>query len=70
MKPTHLMTLSLLFLLAISAQAALIYDNGAPNASGGNEFTQWIQAEDFTLASATNIEAFRFWAFQFGGTGY
>lgn len=58
------------FLLAISAQAALIYDNGAPNSSSGNEFTQWIQAEDFTLASPANIEAIRFWAFPSGGTGY
>lgn len=27
--------------------AGVIYDNGAPNASDGNDATQWIQAEDF-----------------------
>ncbi len=32
-----------------AAQAAVIYDNGAPNQSNGNEATQWIQSEDFTF---------------------
>ena len=39
--------------LATSAQADVIYDNGTP-ASGdlnGNDATQWVQAEDFTLAA-------------------
>ncbi|MBI5083208.1 MAG: PEP-CTERM sorting domain-containing protein [Acidobacteria bacterium] len=70
MRINKLASLPAVLLLAISAQAALIYDNGAPTTGGGNEFARWIQAEDFTLGSATNIEAFRFWAFQFGGTGY
>jgi hypothetical protein len=44
-----------------SAQAGLIYDNGAPNASSGNEMTQWIQAEDFALASPVVLTDVRFW---------
>ncbi len=48
--------------VAPSAQAQLIYDNGAPNWLDGNEMTQWIQAEDFTLTGAATIVGVRFWA--------
>lgn len=37
-----------------AANAAIIYDNGAP-ATGGNEATQWIQAEDFKLDQNRSI---------------
>lgn len=52
------------------ASAQVVYDNGAPNASGGNEMTQWVQAEDFTLASATTITGIRFWGFGFTPSAY
>jgi hypothetical protein len=42
----------------------IVYDNGAPNSVSGNEMTQWIQAEDFTLSSTTLITGVQFWAFQ------
>jgi hypothetical protein len=52
------------------AQAAsLIYDNGGPNAQNGNEMTQWIQAEDFTLATPELLTDVRFWAFGFSEPG-
>lgn len=51
-----------ILLAGSSAQAGLIYDNGAPNASSANEITQWIQAEDFALASPVVLTDVRFWA--------
>ncbi len=50
--------------------SAQLYDNGAPNASGGNEMTQWIQAEDFTLGASATITNIRFWAFEFAPNAY
>jgi hypothetical protein len=49
-----------------AAQAAVIYDNGAPNQSNGNEATQWIQSEDFTLTAATRITDVHFWSVDSG----
>jgi hypothetical protein len=40
---------------------ALVYDGGAPNQLSGNEMTQWIQANSFTLGAADTIVAARFW---------
>lgn len=51
-----------LLLVGSSAQAGLIYDNGAPNVISGNEMTQWIQTEDFALASPVVLTDVRFWA--------
>jgi PEP-CTERM motif len=37
-------------------------DNGAPSSSGGSEMTSWIQAENFTLAGASNnLTGVTFW---------
>lgn len=47
---------------------ATVWDNGTPNATSGNEMTNWIQAENFTLGSATTIEGIQFWAFLYGGS--
>jgi hypothetical protein len=41
---------------------AQLVTNGAPNNTNGNEFTQWVQAENFTLTSAATIGGIRFWA--------
>lgn len=35
--------------------SGLLYDNGGDNYSNGNEMTNWLQAEDFTLASAATV---------------
>jgi hypothetical protein len=54
MKILALASAALLFTGA--AQAAVVYTNGTPNAGdGGNETTAWIQANYFSLASATTI---------------
>jgi len=55
-------------LLVPALWAGLIYDNGAPDGQTGNEMTEWIQAEDFTLAAPTTLTGVRFWAFPYGGT--
>ena len=40
---------------------SIIYNNGAPNQQDGNEMTEWIQTEDFTLNSAVNVTDIHFW---------
>ena len=56
--------------LAVGAKGAsaatIVYDNGAPNSQNGNEMTQWIQAEDFTLTVATVLTDVHFWAIDAG----
>jgi hypothetical protein len=44
-------------ILATSAQADVIYDNGTPGSGDldGNDATQWVQAEDFTLAAGGTV---------------
>ena len=58
--------------LSVAARpaAAQVYNNGAPNAANGNEMTEWIQAEDFTLPTTTDITGVRFWAFDQFVTSY
>lgn len=52
--------------LSTVAQAGIVYNNGSPNQASGNEMTEWIQSEDFTLASATTITGVLFWSFDVG----
>jgi hypothetical protein len=54
------MTAAVLAAAPLSAQ--VIYNNGLPNGAAGNEMTEWIQAEDFTLGSATTVGGVTFWA--------
>lgn len=55
-----------LALASVSAEAQLV-TNGTPDFSSGNEMTQWVQGENFTLASASTLTAVRFWAGTFTG---
>ena len=50
-----------LFLLGALAQAGTVYDNGPPNQQNGNEMTQWVQSEDFTLTTGQTITDIHFW---------
>jgi hypothetical protein len=53
------------------ARAQIIYNNGPPNQQNGNEMTQWIQAEDFVVSTATNLTSVHFWDIEApGGTAY
>jgi len=57
-----LTALSLLLLVGTFVHAStIVYNNGAPNQQNGNEMTEWIQTEDFTLASTQTITDIHFW---------
>ena len=47
--------IALSMIAATATQATVVYDNGNPNTDGGNEATQWVQAEDVNLAANTAI---------------
>jgi hypothetical protein len=44
-----------LFALSMPSEAAIVFDNGGPNADSGNEATAWVQAEDFRFAANTTV---------------
>ncbi len=49
----------------------LIYDNGAPDQQNGNEMTEWLQAEDFTLSADSTLTSVNFWDIEApGGASY
>ena len=50
---------------AASSNAAVVYENGAPNGYSGNEMSDFVQSEDFRLDSAASIGSASFYA---GGT--
>lgn len=58
--------LALAWQAACPALALTVWDNGGPAAVtlGGSVMTDTLQAEDFTLASSTNITAITFWNLQ------
>jgi hypothetical protein len=57
--------LIVLFALAVlSLQAGVVYDNGGPNGTSGNEMTAWIQAEDFLLGAPTTLTDISFWSME------
>jgi hypothetical protein len=47
-----------------TAQAAIIFDGGAPNLASGNEVTGWVQAEDFILGATQQVTAANFWTIE------
>jgi hypothetical protein len=56
---------------SIWSNDAIIYDNGGPNQTDGNEMTEWIQAEDFNLSAASTLGAVNFWDIEApGGASY
>ena len=52
------------FVAVLGAKAGQVYDNGSPVMKNGNEMTQWIQAEDFSLDSPVVLTNVRFWGFE------
>jgi hypothetical protein len=44
-----------LMALSMPGEAAVVFDNGLPNGSTGNETTAWVQAEDFSFAANTTV---------------
>ncbi len=64
MKKLSLLVLVLVLGLAPATFAGVIYDNGGPNQQNGNEMTNWLQAEDFTLGSTNTITDIHFWTIE------
>lgn len=58
-----ILLLALLIVPAARAQV-VVYDNGAPDLVDGNEISSHIQAQDFSLTSATTLTAVRFWSIE------
>jgi PEP-CTERM motif len=54
----------------LRAHAQIIYDNGPPNQVDGNEMTQWIQAEDFSVATAMTLGSVHFWDIELPTNAY
>jgi hypothetical protein len=65
-RTTAMLAAAILMAASGAALAGTVYNNGGPNQSSGNEMTNWIQAEDFTLANTTTITDVHFWTIEFG----
>jgi hypothetical protein len=70
----RLLALMVPFILAVfaplRAHGQIIYDNGPPNQQNGNEMTQWIQAEDFSVGTAMTLGSVHFWDIEVPNTAY
>ena len=62
--------LALAFSLGQAAQAATVFDNGAPNQVYGTNMSGNVVAEDFTLGSTYDISNIRFWSIQSAAADY
>lgn len=57
-----LAALTMILLFGTFAYARpIIYDNGGPNQANGNEMTEWVQTEEFSLATANTVTDIHFW---------
>jgi len=54
-------TLLTLAAAAATAQAALLFDGGAPDGLDGRNITNYRTADDFSLAAAASVAGIRFW---------
>lgn len=66
-------TISLLALFTIQAAAraqVVAYDNGLPTLTSGNDMSAYIQAQDFSLTSATMLNGVRFWSSEGSPSAY
>jgi len=69
MKKYIVSTLLAFAAIASNGQAAVVYNNGAPASNNGNETTQWIQAEDFTIAGGATVSHATVYLGSFNGIG-
>ena len=53
--------LMFMFVVGALAHASIVYNNGGPNQQNGNEATEWVQTEEFTLTAAATITGVEFW---------
>jgi hypothetical protein len=62
-----LAALTFLMLASFAHADTIIYNNGGPNQQSGNEMTEWVQTEDFTLTSSQTVTDIHFWDVDSGG---
>jgi PEP-CTERM motif len=63
--------LALLLMMSAFARAStIIYNNGGPNQQNGNEMTEWLQSEDFTLTSTQTVTDVHFWDIEIPPNSY
>ena len=62
--------LALAFGFAHASQAAVVFNNGVPDQIWGTNMSANVVAEDFSLASATNVTSIRFWSIQSAASDY
>ena len=48
------------------ANAAIIYNNGGPNQVNGNEATEWVQTENFSVPQNAQLTDAHFWSVENG----
>ncbi|MGB8770132.1 MAG: PEP-CTERM sorting domain-containing protein [Candidatus Korobacteraceae bacterium] len=65
-----LILLAVLLCMVSGAFAGIVYNNGAPNQQSGNEMTEWIQTEDFTIPTTTTVTDVHFWSLEDPGGTY
>jgi len=71
MKVKLVFTVVIALTLATFAHATtIVYNNGGPNQQGGNEMTEWIQSEDFTLTQTVRVTDVHFWDLELPNSGY
>jgi PEP-CTERM motif len=69
----HALFLTLTSVIAFSVGpvfAATVFDNGPPDNNTGTQMSAFVVADDFTLASATNMTNIRFWSAQSAQSDY
>lgn len=54
---------------SLPAVQAIVYDNGAPVGNNGNETTAWVQAEDFSFGTSTDLSGAGVYLAGFDGIG-
>ncbi|MEO8333401.1 MAG: PEP-CTERM sorting domain-containing protein [bacterium] len=58
----HLLGVAVALCFATTANAqGIVYNNGGPNGVDGNEMSEYSQAEDFSLLTASFLTGIRFW---------
>lgn len=71
MKVKFVFAMVIVLTLATFAHATtIVYNNGGPNQQNGNEMTQWIQSEDFTLTQTVRVTDVHFWDLELPNSGY
>ncbi|WP_339912350.1 PEP-CTERM sorting domain-containing protein [Symmachiella dynata] len=58
--------LAVLVAAAGQVQAAVVFNNGAPDQNNASDMTAWVQAEDFVLAEDTSVTDLHFWTIESG----